>query len=164
MSWEISLLYICSWNFIWFLQKESTTVKNFRLLNARVKFHQICTLIGYFWWKYIKLQLKKYGGDMILKSGGKFEEKLTCGLENDMRNLATFHQNTWKCQVSELVFSWDPFVQSIKCMSCNFRGVISNNTEEWWKIWRGIDLLFQIDITNLTNFESRTWESQTFTL
>ena len=31
---------------------------------------------------------------MILKSGRKFEEKLTCGLENDMRNLATFHQNT----------------------------------------------------------------------
>ena len=28
----------------------------------------------------------------------KFEEKLTCGLENDMRNLANFHQNTWKCQ------------------------------------------------------------------
>ena len=24
-----------------------------------------------------------------------------------------------------------------------YRGVISHNTEEWWKIWRGIDLLFQ---------------------
>ena len=27
-------------------------------------------------------------------SSAKFEEKLTCGLENDMRNLADFHQNT----------------------------------------------------------------------
>ena len=29
---------------------------------------------------------------MALKSDTKFEEKLTCGLENDMRNLANFHQ------------------------------------------------------------------------
>ena len=31
---------------------------------------------------------------MIPKGGAKFEENLTCGLENDMRNLANFHQNT----------------------------------------------------------------------
>ena len=36
-----SLLYFFSWNFIWFLQKEPTTVQNFRLLTAQVKFHQI---------------------------------------------------------------------------------------------------------------------------
>ena len=35
---------------------------------------------------------------MILKSDAKFEEKLTCHLENDMRNLANFHQSTRKCQ------------------------------------------------------------------
>ena len=35
---------------------------------------------------------------MTLKSHAKFEEKLTCGLENDMRNLANFHQNTQKSQ------------------------------------------------------------------
>ena len=35
---------------------------------------------------------------MTLKNHLKFEEKLTCGLENDMRNLANFHQSTWKCQ------------------------------------------------------------------
>ena len=28
----------------------------------------------------------------------KFEEKLDCDLENDMSNLASFHQSTWKCQ------------------------------------------------------------------
>ena len=33
---------------------------------------------------------------MTLKSDAKFEEKLTCGLENDLRNLADFHQSTWK--------------------------------------------------------------------
>ena len=31
---------------------------------------------------------------MTLKSRAKFEEKLTFGLQNDVRNLANFHQNT----------------------------------------------------------------------
>ena len=31
---------------------------------------------------------------MALKSDAKFEEKLTCDLKNDMRNLANFHQST----------------------------------------------------------------------
>ena len=34
---------------------------------------------------------------MRLMSDAKFEEKLTCGLENDVRNLANFHQSTQKC-------------------------------------------------------------------
>ena len=38
---------------------------------------------------------------MTLKSDAKFEEKLTNGLENDMRNLANFHQNIRKSQ------NWD---------------------------------------------------------
>ena len=31
---------------------------------------------------------------MTLKSNANFEEKLTCGFENDMRNIADFHQST----------------------------------------------------------------------
>ena len=31
---------------------------------------------------------------MTLKTDVKFEEKLTCCLENDMRNIANFHQST----------------------------------------------------------------------
>ena len=31
---------------------------------------------------------------MTLKSHAKSKKKLTCGLENDMRNLANFQQNT----------------------------------------------------------------------
>ena len=38
---------------------------------------------------------------MTLKGDAKFEEKLTCGLENDMRNMANFHQSTSKSQ------NWD---------------------------------------------------------
>ena len=35
---------------------------------------------------------------MTVKSHAKFEEKITFGFKNDMRNLANFHQNTRKCQ------------------------------------------------------------------
>ena len=35
---------------------------------------------------------------MTRKSDAKFDEKLTCGLENDMSNLTNFHQSTLKCQ------------------------------------------------------------------
>ena len=31
---------------------------------------------------------------MIVESDAKFEEKMTCGLENDKKNLAHFHQST----------------------------------------------------------------------
>ena len=31
---------------------------------------------------------------MTLKSDVNIEEKLTCGLENDTRNMANFHQST----------------------------------------------------------------------
>ena len=35
---------------------------------------------------------------MTLNSDAKFEEKLTCCLQNYMRNLTNFHQSTRKCQ------------------------------------------------------------------
>ena len=163
MSWEITLLYFVSWNFIWFLQKEPIKAQNFRLLTAQVKFHQICTLIRSFYWNYMKFQLKSYAGVIFISwySGlkqnlkkkqfvfkkmtricwilirglkslknlpfdwsllckvyvwPKKKEKLTCGLENDIRNLANFHQNTKKT-APKLVLSWDLFVQSAKWMN-----------------------------------------------
>ena len=56
----------------------------------------ISTLIGSFCAKYITFNLKKSRvlSFMTLKSDAKFEEKLTCGLENDMKNMANFHHST----------------------------------------------------------------------
>ena len=51
---------------------------------------------------------------MTLESDAKFEEKLTCGLENDMRNMANFHQSTWKSQ------NWD------------FDGILLSKVENVW--------------------------------
>ena len=78
---------------------------------------------------------------MTLKSHAKSEKKLTCDLKNDMRRLTNFHQNTWKCQnwffhgilLSKVENAW----------ASTYRRVMCNDTDEWWKIWREIDLLFQ---------------------
>ena len=51
---------------------------------------------------------------MTLECDAKFEEKLTCGLENDMRNMANFHQSTWKSQ------NWD------------FDGILLSKVENVW--------------------------------
>ena len=76
----------------------------------------ICTLIGTFLANYITFDLKSTEelSFMTLKCHAKFEENLTCGLENDTRNLANFHQNIWKCQ------NWD------------FDGILVSKIENAW--------------------------------
>ena len=123
-------------------EKESTTVQNFRLSTAQVKFHQICTLIGYFCWKYIKFKLKNYGGNMShdTKEWFKFWKFWKVSKMTRIRNT----EESWKIwrktdlwsgkwhegfdkfsaehlKVSKLVFSWESFDQSRKCMSCNLQ-------------------------------------------
>ena len=103
-------------------------------------------MIGLFCAKFTMFDLKKYKGAYFMtpKSHAKFEEKLTCGFENDMRNFENFHRNTWKCQnwyfYGILLFKVEN-AWATNCMS--YRGVITNDTEELWKIWREIDLSFQ---------------------
>ena len=45
---------------------------------------------------------------MTLRIHAKLEEKLTCGLENDMRNLTNFYQRTQKFQKWDLYGSFCP--------------------------------------------------------
>ena len=104
----------------------------------------IFTLIGPFRVKYITFDLKSTGelSLMTLKYHAKFEEKLTWGLKNSMKNLANFLQNTWnKCQ------NWDfdgILLSKIEVHELKYdRGTMRSDTEEWWKIWRGIDLSVQ---------------------
>ena len=56
---------------------------------------------------------------MTLESDAKFEENQTCGLENNMRNLAIFHQSTWKLGLKIETFM-DTFIPSRKCMCLKF--------------------------------------------
>ena len=66
--------------------------------------------------KNITFDLKKYRRVIFhdTKIRCKIEEKLTCGLENDIMNLANFHQKTFKSQI------W------------NFDGILLSKIENAW--------------------------------
>ena len=55
---------------------------------------------------------------MILESDAKFEEKVTCGLGNDMRSLANFQQRTEKSQ------NWDYYWVLFKKLELKFTRVL----------------------------------------
>ena len=65
---------------------------------------------------------------MSMKSSTKFEEKLTFGFENDVRNLANFYQSIRKSQ------NWDfdgIFLSKVKVYELkNYRGVMCHGNEE----------------------------------
>ena len=96
-------------------------MRNFTNFDLRTrKSKTFFVLIGSLWLKYILFELQKYKGMKLKKSLMKlkryadFEEKLTCGLKKDLRNLANFHQSTWKCQ------NWD------------FDGILLSKVEKVW--------------------------------
>ena len=78
----------------------------FRLENLKVS--KIGTLMGCFRPKYIMLELKRYRGVIFhdTRVDAKFEENLTCGLENDMKNLANLHHSTRKPQIGTFIGSF----------------------------------------------------------
>ena len=78
---------------------------------------------------------------MTLESDAKFEENY-CGLENRMKNLANFHQSTWKSQNWD--FDWIHLSKVENVWALNLQGrVICPDNEEWYKNSSGIDLSFQ---------------------
>ena len=91
------------------------------------KVSEILTLIGSYCAKYVTFDLKstKELSIMTLKSDAKFEEKLSCGLENDMTNFLQSNEKSqnWGFQANNLYGSYDK--------------------EEWCKILKGIYLSFQ---------------------
>ena len=152
MSWEKSLLYFLSWSIIWFLQRETTKGQNFRVLTVQVKFRLTCTLTDSFGWKYLKFQPKKYRGVTYvswyqrvvqnLKEKPIFVSKMTKiwwiliqvlkTLKNLKKNwlvMGKWHDKFGRfssehLKMSKLVLSWDPFVQSWKCMGWKYTEVI----------------------------------------
>ena len=99
---------------------------------------------------------------MTLGSDAKFEEKLTFGLENNIKNLANFHQCTCNSQNRDFdgifVQSWKYF--SLKCTGelCVIR--MENDA----KIEEELTSLLKIGMNNLTNFDSNSQKSQKFVL
>ena len=94
---------------------------------------------------------------MTLKRYANFEEKLTCGLKKDLRNLVNFHQST----LSKLGLWWDPFVQSRKGMTLKFAEelcvmAMKNNA----KFEELLTYHFKTDMRKLTNCDSSTRKSK----
>ena len=102
MSWETRSQCFFSWNFIWFWQKETINIRNFRFLTAHVKCHRICTLISFFYLKDIEYQLKKYRG-VIVKRAAEFEVKPSCCFKNEKHlvDLIQAHKD-----LKNLYFDW----------------------------------------------------------
>ena len=95
---------------------------------------------------------------MTLESGTKFEEKLTCGLENNTGGIFKFSPEHLK--VSKLGHWWESFVQSWKYMSLKFTGelcvmTMKNDTN----IEEELTCQFKIDLRNLTIFDPSTQRS-----
>ena len=61
---------------------------------------KICTLIGSFFPKHLKFRRKNTEDlcFMTLKGDAKFEEKLTLGSKNDMKNLVNIHPTIQKSE------------------------------------------------------------------
>ena len=84
------------------------------------------------WAKHVQRSL------ITLKIDAKFEGKLTCIFQNNMRNMVDFHQSNWK--ILKLGLWWDPFIRSTKCMSLQF-------TEELSVITMKYDAKFEEELT-----------------
>ena len=88
---------------------------------------------------------------MTLECDAKFEEKLSCGLENNIRNLASFHQSTFESlKIGTLMWSFYPKL-------C----VIARNNDA--KFEEELTCQFKIAMTILTNFDMSTRKSRKFT-
>ena len=100
---------------------------------------------------------------ITLDCDAKFEEDLTCCLENDKRNWANFHQCTWKSQNVEL--SLGPFIQSRKYMSLKLtKELYVMTTKNYAKFEKELTCQFIIDSKNLANFDTSSRKSQKFAL
>ena len=96
---------------------------------------------GYKIWRGIDLSFQNWPNEF-----GKF------WLEHSkLSKIFTFMGSFWaKCILFELKM---------------YRGIIFHETEEGYKIWRGIEFCcFKTDIRNLTNFDLSTRKSQKFSL
>ena len=78
---------------------------------------------------------------MKMKNDAKFEEELTCHFKIDMRNLINFDLSARS--LKDLQFDGLLLSKVILFELKKYRGAIFHEAEEGFKIWRGINLLFQ---------------------
>ena len=79
---------------------------------------------------------------MALNIDTKFEEKITCALKSNMRNLADLHGSMFESLKTGTLKG--SFYRKYKMYELKvFREVLCHNNEEWYKIWRGVGFTVQ---------------------
>ena len=137
-------------------------MQNFRLLTGQVKFHQMCTLIGYFCWKYIKFQLKK-----VWRKYVSWYQRVVQNLKKKLffvSKMTRIWCEFWLIctKKSEIFALWlIPFLAKYTTLDLKkYKGVIFHDIEESCKIWRKTWGL-ENDMRNLSNFhQNTTWKCQ----
>ena len=101
-------------------------------------------LMGSFWAKYILFEVKKYRGVVFHETEERYKiwRGIDLSFQNWHKEFDKFwpeHSKVWKI-FTLMRFFWAKY---IFFELQKYRGVIFHETEEGFKIWRGIDLSFQ---------------------
>ena len=92
---------------------------------------------------------------MTLNNDAKFEEKLTSRFETDIRNLANFHQSTFKSLT--MVTLMGSFCLKEKIYELKFVGELCATTmKNDTRFEQKLTCQFKIDMKYLTNFDPST--------
>ena len=123
----------------------SSWLKEFhRIWTEHSKVSKMFILMGYFWAKYILFELKKYRGVIFHETEGGY--KIWRGIDLSFQNWHKEFDKIWPehSKVSKIFILMGSFwAKCILFELKKYRGVIFHETEEGYKIWRGIDSSFQ---------------------
>ena len=132
------------------------------ILTRVPKVSKTFTFIGSYCAKHLMFHLKNTEklSFMTLKTDGKFEEKLTCGLENDMKNIYS-KLSPEHLKVSKLGLWWDLLIQSRKSMRLKFtEQLCAMATKNDTKFVEETTCCFKVYVGNFTNFDPSTQKSK----
>ena len=142
----------------WHNEFDEFWIENLRASN-------IYPLMGCFWPKCIKFELKKYRGAIFHST------RVWCKVWRKAHLwFGKWHEEFGKfspehTKFSKLGLSLDPFIQSRKCMRLKLTVELCDMTiKNDAKIEEELTCQFKIDMRNLTNFDPSTRKSQKFAL
>ena len=128
------------------------------------KCYKTCTFICSYCAKYLMFDLKKYRGVIFHDTEGwcKIWRKTDLWLGKWHEEYGKFLPEQLK--VSKIFILMCSFwAKYILFELKKYRGVVFHETEERYKIWRGV-INFKINVRNLTNFDLSTRKSEKFSL
>ena len=138
-----------NWRGIQNLERNRLLFKNWhkefdKFWPERSKTWKIFTLMGSLWAKYTLFELKKSRGVTFHET--KEGYKIWRGIDSSFQNWHMQFDSIWPehSKVSKIFILMDSFwAKYILFELKKYRGIIFHETEERYKIWRGVDLSFQ---------------------